>query len=876
MALTETKSSISKAKVLVCLLAAFWCLRTAAGMSGWGGCMDGQDVYGSIRENSRYGDVVAELMVEPMVEGIWWSLDGKDADWFFLEDSSIRLNASAEKVLDREAQGPILMASLRCHENDMIQSTYRIMVEILNANDNFPVFEDRAELTVPLSELTPVDTVVFSVQANDPDNDKIIYSIDQTSPDAEYFKIELPNSGEVILSKPLDYEAKNQLAVTIHASEMYTEEHFNTSTNVSIIVLDGDDQYPQFLPCMLLFEDETRRICTSPVYTVNVTEGEEDIVLDFSPGPIHAVDGDSGLRSPISYAILSGDDDGRFRLDGETGEMRLTRGVSDRLTTPRLHLNIMAYQVDDPRKYTVATVLVRVLAVNHFHPEFQNAEYRGFVSTGKTGASLVNTYGGKVLKLHVQDGDFNHDSNPMIHFSFTLTSNYTSIYRITQEGLLIAKTNKLKPSQKHVLEVMAVDQESGDAAFAIVVVEVLAEGQLVPYSALAEERKFSCTLGKALFLCTVFLTILGCIVSMVMWLKKKHRGKRDPLERGCVAQGKHPNVSLRWFQLSNHRNTMAHVGETLYDGEYGTCNPSFSFPETPGMYTLHDLPPGPGSEPPRMTATPEIHTTAMETVHNPTDNVSAPNKHPCSPPSSHSATVKVRRPPPPPGEKAASSPDSEAPPNTSPDSMPFVPERTPCTSLDSEPTEITPDDDLIDPVTSPSSQSSIPWSRTRIAAAEIEKPLCKPSMKTSPESPHQPSPLPRQLCTPPSTPDHSPLKATLIHIDMSSIDTPLATPKLTSISLSVEMGEFSTSLDERDQSEPETGGAGSPTQDRRPSTLSVNPQDVCEAEGTAGDGFLGDEVGDKRDEGEDDFEMEDEALLRALMRCNPYLLTFSK
>lgn len=90
------------------------------------------------------------------------------------------------------------------------------------------------------------------------------------------------------------------------------------------------------------------------------------------------------------------------------------------------------------------------------------------------------------------------------------------------------------------------------------------------------------------------------------------------------------------------------------------------------------------------------------------------------------------------------------------------------------------------------------------------------------------------------------------------------------------MGEFSTSLDERDQSEPETAGAGSPTQERKPSMLSVNQQDVCEAGGTAGDSFLGDEVGDKRDEDEDDFEKEDEALLRALMRCNPYLLTFSK
>lgn len=64
--------------------------------------MDGQDVFGMIRENSQYGEVVAELMVETTEENVWWSLEGKDADWFFLQDSSIRLNTSAERVLDRE------------------------------------------------------------------------------------------------------------------------------------------------------------------------------------------------------------------------------------------------------------------------------------------------------------------------------------------------------------------------------------------------------------------------------------------------------------------------------------------------------------------------------------------------------------------------------------------------------------------------------------------------------------------------------------------------------------------------------------------------------------------------------------------------------
>lgn len=57
--------------------------------------------------------------------------------------------------------------------------------------------------------------------------------------------------------------------------EMNTAEHYNISTNVTIMVQDGDDQYPQFVPCVLLFQDETSRICSSPVYMVNVTEGEE-------------------------------------------------------------------------------------------------------------------------------------------------------------------------------------------------------------------------------------------------------------------------------------------------------------------------------------------------------------------------------------------------------------------------------------------------------------------------------------------------------------------------------------------------------------------------------------------------------------------------
>lgn len=54
--------------------------------------------------------------------------------------------------------------------------------------------------------------------------------VDVFQPDAEYFKVDLPNSGEVILSKPLDYETKALLTVTIHASVINV--HFLVSVSV--------------------------------------------------------------------------------------------------------------------------------------------------------------------------------------------------------------------------------------------------------------------------------------------------------------------------------------------------------------------------------------------------------------------------------------------------------------------------------------------------------------------------------------------------------------------------------------------------------------------------------------------------------------------
>ncbi|XP_036066081.1 cadherin-related family member 5 [Oryzias melastigma] len=378
-------------------------------------CRGGSDIFASVRENSPKGHFISNISIraDPGAHPVRLCLTGRNADWFYLEGRSIRLNSSASRVLDREVIGSILKAELTCYEDDVIQSQNRILVEILNVNDNKPRFLQESIQKLSISELAAVDSVVFSVKAVDADGDEIHYNIDRSSADTWFFRIEVPNSGEVVLSKPLDYESRTRLQLVMWAEESNTKEKFNVSAILTVHIQDGDDQYPHFLPCTLV--SLSVPVCMNPVYTANISQKHQfqDQVLEFSPGPIKAQDGDRGINCPLTYSILSGDQEGRFVFNNRTGELRLTRGVEKHRLPSTTKLNIMVSQVDDPLKYSMATVLVRVLGENMFPPVFNRTTFKGFIIQNSSPASIVSTYGNQVLQVQASDPDFS-DVNPQL------------------------------------------------------------------------------------------------------------------------------------------------------------------------------------------------------------------------------------------------------------------------------------------------------------------------------------------------------------------------------------------------------------------------------------------------------------------------------
>ncbi|XP_072418902.1 uncharacterized protein cdhr5-rs isoform X2 [Chiloscyllium punctatum] len=532
-------------------------------------CSGGHDLYVDIQENSPNGTVIAKLTINGNLSSheISLNLTGTDMEWFQLEEEVVKLNVLPARQLDRELlSSPLLFATITCTDvatSDQIH--YRLMVQVLDENDNPPMFLKESVQQVNISELTQVGNVVFTLQANDRDGDDLIYIIDGATSDAEFFTINLPSSGKVQLAQQLDFEVKKELELMVYAMEVNTKERYNTTAKININVLDGDDQYPRFLPCNFLSHGASR-ICVNPIYTGNVTEAKLPFhALQLSPGSVLAEDGDIGLQTPVLYSILEGGDNGRFEINNITGALLMRWPVRSYIQNPSFSLTVMASQVDDSSKYTVTKVLIRVLVQNRHRPRFNKIEYKGFVQEQPNPFALVVTYGNKPLLVKAVDQDFKNGRNPKLTYTLTNQSNHTQLYQVTQEGLLLARTNRLHAHEKYMLQIVGTDNESGDMVSTKVNVEVLHSSQPVP-SGLPKESRMHSSKEMGLLGGIIAILLLLLIVAFILLVYNLRRRQKQHRQTSTVAVERNTNVINTSKPEQSCRN-LAYINEA-----FSSCN----------------------------------------------------------------------------------------------------------------------------------------------------------------------------------------------------------------------------------------------------------------------------------------------------------------
>lgn len=116
-----------------------------------------------------------------------------------------------------------------------------------------------------------------------------------------FFSID-KSSGIVVLEKLLDRELQSSYNVTVQATDQGVGVRLSSLVNVTITVLDINDNPPVF--------ERRDYLATVP----------EDVSLGMEVLRVYAASKDIGTNAEISYSIRSGNERGNFQINVATGK----------------------------------------------------------------------------------------------------------------------------------------------------------------------------------------------------------------------------------------------------------------------------------------------------------------------------------------------------------------------------------------------------------------------------------------------------------------------------------------------------------------------------------------------------------------------------
>ncbi|ELK13170.1 Mucin and cadherin-like protein [Pteropus alecto] len=364
-------------------------------------------------------------------------------------------------------ENTLLQAHLECVRGDTVVTQLRVFVSVLDVNDNPPVFPFEVKVE-KVPEDTKVNTTVIpesELEAQDQDkDDTLFYTLQEVTPGASsFFSLvgvnrpalqldqplafnRLPNMTFHLLvrvCKPLSPEADPQVPSerarpcsradwgARPLQDTQEEDAVPSHTAQATLVLEvqpADLRPPWFLPCV--YSD--LYVCVQAQYYGAIPTGHKlPNPLILRPGPIYAVDGDTGINQRIIYSLMRGNEDGIFVIDADSGNLTMTKSVP----SPKTFLLLVKGDQEDHARYSVTQVTVEAYNASESLPRFPASLYRGTVALGSALGTVVQDAAEPSLPLRVwaQDPEF-PDLNSAITYRITNNSDF----RMSGEAVLTA------------------------------------------------------------------------------------------------------------------------------------------------------------------------------------------------------------------------------------------------------------------------------------------------------------------------------------------------------------------------------------------------------------------------------------------------------
>ncbi|XP_076002461.1 protocadherin Fat 3-like isoform X2 [Genypterus blacodes] len=321
----------------------------------------------------RVGATDADVGINAWIQ---YSLHGSGSQDFRMDPETGEVKTAVS--LDREMT-PAYRLVVQAADGGGHWCRAELQLTVTDVNDNPPIFTLR-QYTASIYEDTSTKALLTRIQAIDPDEAgpgrMVVYSLADTAGGS--FSINKA-SGIVVLERILDREVQSVYQITVNASDQGSPVPLFSLVNVTITVLDINDNPPVF--------ERRDQLATVP----------EDVAVGMEVVRMFAASKDIGTNAEITYSIRSGNEHGKFYIHSLTGAILVAKPLDYEICRDYF-LTVEARDGGTPSLSAITTVNINLTDVNDNEPTFSSDLYNTVVSEDAT-------IGEAVVQLIAEDMD---------------------------------------------------------------------------------------------------------------------------------------------------------------------------------------------------------------------------------------------------------------------------------------------------------------------------------------------------------------------------------------------------------------------------------------------------------------------------------------
>ncbi|KAM9740621.1 protocadherin gamma-A2-like [Menidia menidia] len=302
-------------------------------------------------------------------------------------DGSKKVEMVLQKPLDREQEERIsLILTALDGGQPRMSGTMQITVNVLDANDNAPVFT-KSVYKATLTENSPRGTSIITVTASDKDRDsngEISYSFSNSEgPVSNLFEINR-ETGEVSLIGEIDYEKAKLLQIDIEATD---NGGLSDSSKILIDVIDVNDNSPQL---KILSKSDT----------ISEDSPENTVIAMLS---VNDPDSERNENNGLVKCFLS--NRAPFDLENTSNGFYslVTDSELDRERASEYNITVTCSDEGVPSLSSSVTLTLQISDVNDNAPVFERSSYEAYMLEN-------NTPGLSIYTVKATDADWNQNA----------------------------------------------------------------------------------------------------------------------------------------------------------------------------------------------------------------------------------------------------------------------------------------------------------------------------------------------------------------------------------------------------------------------------------------------------------------------------------